>query len=187
MIRARVVISVLTVLWKVKTRIQLQTKTSGTNYTGMMDCMYRVRCFYRALWIRDRFPSNHRSRRVSIFGPMFKHPWMPSYISLLRFGRLYRGLVPPLMLEAPKRAVKFSANGCVPCSSQTRTNDPLMLWLWQILGQHVQRALQCSQNDAKSINTNRVFSGSYWGHCCCPFRVSALECFLYDATPTVLS
>jgi len=27
------------------------------------------------------------------------------------FGRLYRGLVPPLMLEAPKRAVKFSANG----------------------------------------------------------------------------
>ena len=26
------------------------------------------------------------------------------------FGRLYRGLVPPLMLEAPKRAVKFSAN-----------------------------------------------------------------------------
>lgn len=27
-----------------------------------------------------------------------------------RFGRLYRGLIPPLMLEAPKRAVKFSAN-----------------------------------------------------------------------------
>lgn len=27
-----------------------------------------------------------------------------------RFGRLYRGLVPPLMLEAPKRAVKFAAN-----------------------------------------------------------------------------
>ncbi|KAA1103923.1 hypothetical protein PGT21_004657 [Puccinia graminis f. sp. tritici] len=26
------------------------------------------------------------------------------------FGRLYRGLVPPLMLEAPKRAVKFAAN-----------------------------------------------------------------------------
>lgn len=25
-------------------------------------------------------------------------------------GRLYRGLVPPLMLEAPKRAVKFAAN-----------------------------------------------------------------------------
>lgn len=25
-------------------------------------------------------------------------------------GRLYRGIVPPLMLEAPKRAVKFSAN-----------------------------------------------------------------------------
>lgn len=27
-----------------------------------------------------------------------------------RVGRLYRGLVPPLMLEAPKRAVKFAAN-----------------------------------------------------------------------------
>lgn len=27
-----------------------------------------------------------------------------------RAGRLYRGLVPPLMLEAPKRAVKFAAN-----------------------------------------------------------------------------
>jgi solute carrier family 25 2-oxodicarboxylate transporter 21 len=26
------------------------------------------------------------------------------------FGRLYRGLVPPLLLEAPKRAVKFAAN-----------------------------------------------------------------------------
>jgi len=26
------------------------------------------------------------------------------------FGRLYRGLVPPLMLEAPKRATKFAAN-----------------------------------------------------------------------------
>ncbi|WVQ82706.1 hypothetical protein IAT38_004838 [Cryptococcus sp. DSM 104549] len=26
-------------------------------------------------------------------------------------GRLYRGIVPPLMLEAPKRAVKFAANG----------------------------------------------------------------------------
>ncbi|CAH7685566.1 mitochondrial carrier domain-containing protein [Phakopsora pachyrhizi] len=26
------------------------------------------------------------------------------------FGRLYRGLLPPLMLEAPKRAVKFAAN-----------------------------------------------------------------------------
>jgi len=26
------------------------------------------------------------------------------------FGRLYKGLVPPLLLEAPKRAVKFAAN-----------------------------------------------------------------------------
>jgi hypothetical protein len=33
-----------------------------------------------------------------------------SYPSHCRFGRLYRGLAPPLMLEAPKRAVKFAAN-----------------------------------------------------------------------------
>jgi solute carrier family 25 2-oxodicarboxylate transporter 21 len=26
------------------------------------------------------------------------------------FGRLYRGILPPIMMEAPKRAVKFSAN-----------------------------------------------------------------------------
>ncbi|GFZ45562.1 Mitochondrial 2-oxodicarboxylate carrier 1 [Saitozyma sp. JCM 24511] len=34
-------------------------------------------------------------------------------VLLMRFsaGRLYRGIVPPLMLEAPKRAVKFGANG----------------------------------------------------------------------------
>jgi solute carrier family 25 2-oxodicarboxylate transporter 21 len=26
------------------------------------------------------------------------------------FGRLYRGILPPILMEAPKRAVKFSAN-----------------------------------------------------------------------------
>lgn len=31
-------------------------------------------------------------------------------LALNSVGRLYRGLVPPLMLEAPKRAVKFAAN-----------------------------------------------------------------------------
>ncbi|KAI9436817.1 mitochondrial carrier domain-containing protein [Russula earlei] len=36
-----------------------------------------------------------------------------SFRSIIReegFGRLYRGLVPPLLLEAPKRATKFAAN-----------------------------------------------------------------------------
>jgi len=36
-----------------------------------------------------------------------------SFTSIIKdegFGRLYRGLVPPLLLEAPKRAVKFAAN-----------------------------------------------------------------------------
>jgi hypothetical protein len=27
-----------------------------------------------------------------------------------RFSRLYRGIVPPILVEAPKRAIKFSAN-----------------------------------------------------------------------------
>ena len=34
----------------------------------------------------------------------------PGEAHIARPGRLYRGLVPPLMLEAPKRAVKFAAN-----------------------------------------------------------------------------
>ena len=33
-----------------------------------------------------------------------------TYLPLHSVGRLYRGLVPPLLLEAPKRAVKFAAN-----------------------------------------------------------------------------
>lgn len=27
-----------------------------------------------------------------------------------RFGTLYRGIIPPIMVEAPKRATKFAAN-----------------------------------------------------------------------------
>lgn len=37
-------------------------------------------------------------------------PLPPLHCRLDSAGRLYRGLVPPLMLEAPKRAVKFAAN-----------------------------------------------------------------------------
>ena len=36
-----------------------------------------------------------------------QYTYTPSFHSV---GRLYRGLVPPLLLEAPKRAVKFAAN-----------------------------------------------------------------------------
>ncbi|KAG1750442.1 mitochondrial carrier [Suillus paluster] len=42
-----------------------------------------------------------------------KHGMVGTMSSIVReegFGRLYRGLVPPLLLEAPKRAVKFAAN-----------------------------------------------------------------------------
>jgi len=42
-----------------------------------------------------------------------KHGMVGTLSSIVReegFGRLYRGLVPPLLLEAPKRAVKFAAN-----------------------------------------------------------------------------
>ncbi|KAJ7157980.1 mitochondrial carrier domain-containing protein [Mycena crocata] len=42
-----------------------------------------------------------------------QHGLVGSFKTIIReegFGRLYRGLVPPLLLEAPKRAVKFAAN-----------------------------------------------------------------------------
>jgi len=42
-----------------------------------------------------------------------KHGMVGTLTSIIReegMGRLYRGLVPPLLLEAPKRAVKFAAN-----------------------------------------------------------------------------
>ena len=32
------------------------------------------------------------------------------YSVLYRFGRLYRGILPPILVEAPKRAIKFAAN-----------------------------------------------------------------------------
>jgi len=42
-----------------------------------------------------------------------KHGLVGSFQAIIKeegFGRLYRGLVPPLLLEAPKRATKFAAN-----------------------------------------------------------------------------
>lgn len=35
---------------------------------------------------------------------------LPSFFFISRAGRLYRGLVPPLMLEAPKRALKCKSS-----------------------------------------------------------------------------
>ncbi|KAF7789092.1 hypothetical protein EIP86_000025 [Pleurotus ostreatoroseus] len=42
-----------------------------------------------------------------------QHGLVGTFKAIIReegFGRLYRGLVPPLLMEAPKRAVKFAAN-----------------------------------------------------------------------------
>jgi len=48
------------------------------------------------------------------------------------FGRLYRGLVPPLLLEAPKRATKFAANDFwgnlfMKWSGETKMNQQLAI------------------------------------------------------------
>jgi len=49
------------------------------------------------------------------------------------FGRLYRGLVPPLLLEAPKRAVKFAANDFwgktfLQMSGESKMTQQLAIW-----------------------------------------------------------
>ncbi|KAH9984844.1 mitochondrial carrier domain-containing protein [Russula vinacea] len=52
-----------------------------------------------------------------------------SFRSIIReegFGRLYRGLVPPLLLEAPKRATKFAANDFWGKTFKTLTGEPEM-------------------------------------------------------------
>lgn len=77
---------------QVKTRIQLQGKKgvgSGVYYDGMVDCFRKIIAqegYHLWLNIRHQYADEVRGS----------------------FGRLYRGLVPPLMMEAPKRAVKFS-------------------------------------------------------------------------------
>ncbi|KAG5361178.1 putative mitochondrial 2-oxodicarboxylate carrier [Yarrowia sp. C11] len=57
----------------VKTRMQLQVKGSGEQYSSMVDCLQKI--------VRNE-----------------------------GFSRLYRGISAPILMEAPKRAVKFAAN-----------------------------------------------------------------------------
>ncbi|KAI3487240.1 hypothetical protein L1887_48824 [Cichorium endivia] len=60
----------------------------------------------------DAFAIDHQVRRVSSRPPLHIFQTLVLIVAwgMLVLGRLYRGLVPPLMLEAPKRAVKFAAN-----------------------------------------------------------------------------
>jgi solute carrier family 25 2-oxodicarboxylate transporter 21 len=88
----------------------------------------------------------------------------PSY----SFGRLYRGLLPPLMLEAPKRAVKFSANGSVLTQALflvDKTGAP------QVLGHHLQGVVRGGQDDTVFIDLDWMLGWRDRSHCSGPFRV----------------
>ncbi|KAJ7434721.1 mitochondrial carrier domain-containing protein [Mycena latifolia] len=59
------------------------------------------------------YPLGGVKTRMQLETGKTKHGLVGSFQTIIReegFGRLYRGLVPPLLLEAPKRAVKFAAN-----------------------------------------------------------------------------
>ncbi|KAJ7468796.1 mitochondrial carrier domain-containing protein [Mycena latifolia] len=59
------------------------------------------------------YPLDVVKTRMQLETGKTKHGLVGSFQTIIReegFGRLYRGLVPPLLLEAPKRAVKFAAN-----------------------------------------------------------------------------
>ncbi|KAJ7156178.1 mitochondrial carrier domain-containing protein [Mycena filopes] len=59
------------------------------------------------------YPLDVVKTRMQLETGKSKHGLVGSFKTIVReegFGRLYRGLVPPLLLEAPKRAVKFAAN-----------------------------------------------------------------------------
>lgn len=59
------------------------------------------------------YPLDVVKTRMQLDTGKAKHGLVGSLRAIVReegIGRLYRGLVPPLLLEAPKRAVKFSAN-----------------------------------------------------------------------------
>jgi len=59
------------------------------------------------------YPLDVVKTRMQLETGKAKHGLMGSFKNIIAeegFGRLYRGLVPPLLLEAPKRAVKFAAN-----------------------------------------------------------------------------
>jgi solute carrier family 25 (mitochondrial 2-oxodicarboxylate transporter), member 21 len=75
----------------VKTRFQLQVKGSGEQYTGMIDCFQKI--------IKNEGYVHLILQGKAIF-----------IDNCCRFSRLYRGIVPPILMEAPKRATKFAAN-----------------------------------------------------------------------------
>jgi len=59
------------------------------------------------------YPLDVVKTRMQLETGKSKHGLVGSFRNIIAqegFGRLYRGLVPPLLLEAPKRAVKFAAN-----------------------------------------------------------------------------
>ncbi|KAJ6457601.1 mitochondrial carrier [Mycena sanguinolenta] len=59
------------------------------------------------------YPLDVVKTRMQLETGKAKHGLVGTFNSIVKeegFGRLYRGLVPPLLLEAPKRAVKFAAN-----------------------------------------------------------------------------
>ncbi|KAJ7255094.1 mitochondrial carrier [Mycena haematopus] len=59
------------------------------------------------------YPLGKVKTRMQLETGKSKHGLVGTFNSIVKeegFGRLYRGLVPPLLLEAPKRAVKFAAN-----------------------------------------------------------------------------
>ncbi|KAF8549395.1 mitochondrial carrier, partial [Imleria badia] len=59
------------------------------------------------------YPLDVVKTRMQLETGKAKHGMVGTLTSIIReegAGRLYRGLVPPLLLEAPKRAVKFAAN-----------------------------------------------------------------------------
>ncbi|KAH7922490.1 mitochondrial carrier [Leucogyrophana mollusca] len=59
------------------------------------------------------YPLDVVKTRMQLETGKSKHGMVGTLKGIVReegFGRLYRGLVPPLLLEAPKRAVKFAAN-----------------------------------------------------------------------------
>jgi solute carrier family 25 2-oxodicarboxylate transporter 21 len=59
------------------------------------------------------YPLDVVKTRMQLETGKSKHGLVGSFQTIIKeegVGRLYRGLVPPLLLEAPKRAVKFAAN-----------------------------------------------------------------------------
>ncbi|KAG5733157.1 hypothetical protein E4T56_gene18758, partial [Termitomyces sp. T112] len=59
------------------------------------------------------YPLDVVKTRMQLETGKSKHGLVGTLRAIIReegVGRLYRGLVPPLLLEAPKRAVKFAAN-----------------------------------------------------------------------------